>query len=59
MHSYLMKPALEILLDVAYQYKADVMIAGGRNMYTAYKARMPFVEVNQEREHAFAGFAGT
>ena len=46
------------LLDVAYQYKADVMIAGGRNMYTAYKARMPFVEVNQEREHAFAGFSG-
>lgn len=46
------------LLDVAYQYKADVMIAGGRNMYTAYKARMPFVEVNQEREHAFAGFKG-
>ncbi|WP_354624091.1 nitrogenase iron-molybdenum cofactor biosynthesis protein NifE [Psychromonas sp. MME2] len=46
------------LLDVAYQYKADVMIAGGRNMYTAYKARMPFVEVNQEREHAFAGFTG-
>lgn len=46
------------LLDVAYQYKADVMIAGGRNMYTAYKARMPFVEVNQEREFAFAGFTG-
>jgi nitrogenase molybdenum-cofactor synthesis protein NifE len=46
------------LLDVAYQYKADVMIAGGRNMYTAYKAKMPFVEVNQEREHAFAGFNG-
>jgi nitrogenase molybdenum-cofactor synthesis protein NifE len=46
------------LLDVAYQYQADVMIAGGRNMYTAYKARMPFVEVNQEREHAFAGFKG-
>jgi len=46
------------LLDVAYQYKADVMIAGGRNMYTAYKARIPFVEVNQERGHAFAGFKG-
>lgn len=46
------------LLDVAYQYHADVMIAGGRNMYTAYKARIPFVEVNQEREHAFAGFEG-
>jgi len=46
------------LLDVAQQYQADIMIAGGRNMYTAYKARLPFVEINQEREHAYAGFKG-
>ena len=25
------------LLDVVYRYQADLMIAGGRNMYTAYK----------------------
>src|SRR5574344_617856 len=46
------------LLDVAYQQKADLMIAGGRNMYTAYKAKLPFIDVNQEREHAFAGYDG-
>lgn len=46
------------LLDVAYRYGADMMIAGGRNMYTAYKARMPFLDINQEREHAYAGYRG-
>lgn len=46
------------LLDVAYRYGADMMIAGGRNMYTAYKARMPFLDINQEREHAYAGYSG-
>jgi nitrogenase molybdenum-cofactor synthesis protein NifE len=46
------------LLDVVYRYQADIMIAGGRNMYTAYKARLPFLDINQEREHAFAGYRG-
>lgn len=46
------------LLDVAYRYHADLMIAGGRNMYTAYKARLPFLDINQEREHAYAGYRG-
>ncbi|TAI86833.1 nitrogenase iron-molybdenum cofactor biosynthesis protein NifE [Pectobacterium versatile] len=46
------------LLDVAYRYGADLMIAGGRNMYTAYKARLPFLDINQEREHAYAGYRG-
>jgi len=46
------------LLDVVYRYGADMMIAGGRNMYTAYKARLPFLDINQEREHAFAGYRG-
>ncbi len=46
------------LLDVVYRCKADMMIAGGRNMYTAYKARLPFLDINQEREHAFAGYRG-
>lgn len=47
-----------LLLDTAYRYNADIMIAGGRNMYTAYKARLPFLDINQEREHAFAGYQG-
>ncbi|WP_413730366.1 nitrogenase iron-molybdenum cofactor biosynthesis protein NifE [Sodalis sp. RH22] len=47
-----------LLLDTAYRFRADMMIAGGRNMYTAYKARLPFLDINQEREEAFAGYGG-
>lgn len=47
-----------LLLDTYYQYDADVMIAGGRNMYTALKAKLPFLDINQEREHAYAGYKG-
>ncbi len=47
-----------LLLDVVYQQKADMMIAGGRNMFTAYKGKIPFLDINQEREHVFAGYKG-
>ncbi|WP_051326586.1 nitrogenase iron-molybdenum cofactor biosynthesis protein NifE [Aliagarivorans taiwanensis] len=46
------------LLGAVDQHNADLMIAGGRNMYTALKARLPFLDINQEREHAYAGYAG-
>lgn len=48
----------ETLLEISQHYQADVMIAGGRNMYTAIKARMPFLDINQERKHAYAGYRG-
>ena len=37
---------------------ADILIAGGRNLYTALKARIPFLDINQEREFGYAGYAG-
>jgi nitrogenase molybdenum-cofactor synthesis protein NifE len=40
------------------EYRADILIAGGRNMYTALKARVPFLDINQEREFAYAGYDG-
>ena len=46
------------LLEVARGHGADVLIAGGRNMYTALKARMPFLDINQERDFAYAGYTG-
>jgi len=46
------------LLDLYNRYGADVMIAGGRNMYTALKARIPFLDINQEREYGYAGYDG-
>ncbi len=46
------------LLRVIAQTKADMLIAGGRNQYTALKARIPFLDINQERHHPYAGYSG-
>jgi len=46
------------LLDIMREYRADILIAGGRNMYTALKARHPFLDINQEREFGYAGYQG-
>ncbi len=46
------------LLRVIAQTKADMLIAGGRNQYTALKARIPFLDINQERHHSYAGYVG-
>ncbi|SDR77267.1 nitrogenase iron-molybdenum cofactor biosynthesis protein NifE [Pseudomonas oryzae] len=46
------------LLKTVEEYQADILIAGGRNMYTALKARIPFLDINQEREFGYAGYQG-
>jgi len=46
------------LLGVVKEYQADILIAGGRNMYTALKARIPFLDINQEREFGYEGYSG-
>ncbi|MRR51474.1 MAG: nitrogenase iron-molybdenum cofactor biosynthesis protein NifE [Rhodocyclaceae bacterium] len=46
------------LLGAYKDLKADILIAGGRNLYTALKARIPFLDINQEREFGYAGYAG-
>lgn len=46
------------LLDAVNRLKADMLIAGGRNLYTALKARLPFLDINQEREFGYAGYQG-
>lgn len=46
------------LLRVIAQTKADMLIAGGRNQYTALKARIPFLDINQERHHSYSGYVG-
>jgi nitrogenase molybdenum-cofactor synthesis protein NifE len=48
----------KVLLKIIKDTKADMLIAGGRNQYTALKARIPFLDINQERHHAYAGYAG-
>ncbi len=46
------------LLSTYKEYRADILIAGGRNLYTALKARIPFLDINQEREFGYAGYTG-
>ncbi|MCX7896489.1 MAG: nitrogenase iron-molybdenum cofactor biosynthesis protein NifE [Rhodocyclaceae bacterium] len=46
------------LLAAYHQLHADILIAGGRNLYTAMKARIPFLDINQEREFGYAGYMG-
>ncbi|MEN9217383.1 MAG: nitrogenase iron-molybdenum cofactor biosynthesis protein NifE [Gloeomargarita sp. DG_2_bins_126] len=46
------------LLDIIRRTKADMLIAGGRNQYTALKAGIPFLDINQERHKGYAGYAG-
>ena len=46
------------LLKTVEEYQADILIAGGRNMYTALKGRIPFLDINQEREFGYAGYDG-
>ena len=54
----LQKGNAQELLKVIAKTKADMLIAGGRNQYTALKARIPFLDINQERHHPYAGYIG-
>jgi nitrogenase molybdenum-cofactor synthesis protein NifE len=46
------------LLKLLKERNADMLIAGGRNQYLAAKEGYPFVDVNQERHTAYAGYEG-
>mgnify|MGYP001305537696 CR=1 FL=1 len=38
--------------------EADIMLSGGRSQFVALKATMPWMDINQERHVAFAGYCG-
>jgi nitrogenase molybdenum-cofactor synthesis protein NifE len=38
--------------------RADIMLSGGRSQFVALKAKMPWLDINQERVHAYAGYEG-
>lgn len=60
----LVEPGTEIVENVTpgrlldLMRGADLMVAGGRNLYLGVKHGFPFVDVNQERHAAYAGYAG-
>ena len=38
--------------------EADIMLSGGRMQFVALKAKAPWLDINQERHHAYAGYDG-
>ncbi len=48
----------ERLRALMKEKEADILVAGGRNLYLAVKEGFPFVDVNQERHRAYAGYEG-
>lgn len=38
--------------------EADIMLSGGRSQFVALKAAMPWLDINQERHYAYAGYQG-
>jgi nitrogenase molybdenum-iron cofactor biosynthesis protein NifE len=38
--------------------EADIMLSGGRTQYVALKAKVPWVDSNQERHASYTGYAG-
>ncbi len=37
---------------------ADILLSGGRSQFVALKAKVPWLDINQERHHAYAGYDG-
>jgi nitrogenase molybdenum-cofactor synthesis protein NifE len=46
------------LLAIMAETGAQLLVAGGRNQYTALKGRHAFLDINQERHIPYAGYAG-
>ena len=38
--------------------EADLLMSGGRTQFVALKTKTPWLDINQERHHAYAGYAG-
>ena len=38
--------------------KADIMLSGGRTQFVALKAKIPWLDINQERHQPYAGYEG-
>ncbi|MEH1795881.1 MULTISPECIES: nitrogenase iron-molybdenum cofactor biosynthesis protein NifE [unclassified Nostoc] len=48
----------EEILQIINENQADMLIADKRHQDTSIIARIPFLDINQERNHAYAGYIG-
>ena len=38
--------------------EADILMSGGRTQFVALKTKTPWLDINQERHHPYAGYEG-
>ena len=50
-------PARELYRMLAAD-EADILMSGGRTQFVALKTKTPWLDINQERHHAYAGYDG-
>jgi nitrogenase molybdenum-cofactor synthesis protein NifE len=46
------------LMATCREYDIDILIAGGRYLYPALKSRLPFLDINHERDFGYEGYVG-
>ncbi len=46
------------ILQIIEENQADILIANSHHQYTAIRAKIPFLDINQELYHSYAGYAG-
>ncbi len=54
----LMKAPASEQSKVIDERKADILLAGGRSLYTAIKKKISFIDVNQEKKVSYGGYGG-
>jgi len=46
------------MYDQLMRGEADILLSGGRTQFVALKAKVPWLDINQERHHAYGGYDG-
>ena len=46
------------MYKILKEARADIMLSGGRTQFVALKAKMPWLDINQERHYPYAGYEG-
>jgi len=54
----LMKTPASEQAKVIDERGADILLAGGRSLYTAIKKKISFIDVNQEKKVSYGGYSG-
>jgi len=54
----LMKTPASEQAKIIDETKADILLAGGRSLYTAIKKKISFIDVNQEKKVSYGGYEG-